>query len=72
MRFYKFPAAGDFFPPLTTRAQVKTDRGSMSGFHGFVTKCYFKNPGFKAGDKILIRVASNNKPELTGEVAVVL
>jgi hypothetical protein len=37
-----------------------------------VTKCYFKNPGFKAGDKILIRVASNNKPELTGEVAVVL
>ena len=72
IRFYKFPNEGDFFPPLTARAQVKTDRGSMSGFHGFVTKCYFKNPGFKAGDKILIRVAAKNKPEAKGEVAVVL
>ena len=72
VRFYKFPNEGDFFPPLTTRALAKTDQGSMSGFHGFVTKCYFKNPGFKTGDKIVMRVTAKNKPELTGEVAVVL
>ena len=72
IRFYKFPNEGDFFPPLTARALAKTDQGSMSGFHGFVTKCYFKNPGFKAGDKIVIRVTAKNKPDLTGEVAVVL
>ena len=44
----------------------------MSGFHGFMTKCYFKNPGFKKGDKVVIRVTAKNKPELTSEVAVVL
>ncbi len=70
IRFYKFPNEGDFFPPLTARANVKTDQGSMSGFHGFVTKCYFKNPGFKAGDKIVIRITAKNKPDLMSEVAV--
>jgi hypothetical protein len=72
IRFYKFPNEGDFFPPLTARANLMTDQGSMSGFHGFVTKCYFKNPGFKAGDKIVIRVTAKNKPDLKTEVAVVL
>ncbi len=70
IRFYKFPNEGDFFPPVAARANVLTDQGSMSGFHGFVTKCYFKNPGFKAGDKIVIRVTAKNKPDLKGEVAV--
>lgn len=72
VRFYKFPSQGDFFPPLTARAWIKTDKGSMSGFTSFVTKCYFKNPGFKKGDKLLIRVTAKGKPELKGEVAVVL
>jgi len=72
IRFYKFPNEGDFFPPLTAPSLAKTDQGSMSGFHGFVTKCYFKNPGFKKGDKLVIRVTAKNKPELTGDVAVVL
>ena len=44
----------------------------MSGFCSFVTKCYFKNPGFKKGDKLVIRVTAKNKPEFKGEVAVVL
>lgn len=72
IRFYKFPGGGDFFPPQTARARIKTDQGSMSGFYGFVTKCYFKNPGFKTGDKVVIRVTAKNKPDLSGEVAVVL
>ena len=44
----------------------------MTGFKGFVTKCYFKNPGFKKADKLVIRVSAKNMPELTGEVAVIL
>ena len=72
VRFYKFPNEGDFFPPLTVRARIKADEGSMIGFYGFVTKCYFKNPGFKKGDKFVIRVTAKNKPELKGEVAIVL
>jgi hypothetical protein len=72
MRLYDFPASGDFFPPLTLRAPLKTDEGSMYNFTGFRTKCYFKNPGFKKGDKLILRVTAKNKPELTGEVEVVL
>jgi len=72
MRLYEFPREGDFFPPLTLRSRVKTDEGSMYSFVGFRTKCYFKNPGFKKGDKLVIKVTAKNKPDLTGEVEVVL
>jgi len=72
VRFYRFPSQGDFFPHLTARTRISTDEGSISGFYSFVTKCYFKNPGFKKGDKLVIRVKAKDKPELKGEVAVVL
>jgi hypothetical protein len=72
MRFYEFPASGDFFPPLTFRSQIRAEEGFMTGFNGFVSRCYFKNPGLKKGDRIVIRVTAKNKPELAGEVAVVL
>lgn len=72
MRLYDFPASGDFFPPLTLRAPLKTDEGSMYNFAGFRTKCYFKNPGFKKGDKLILRVTAKNNPALSGEVEVIL
>ena len=72
MRLYDFPRNGDFFPPLTLRSQVAVDEGSMMNFVGFRTKLYFKNPGFKKGDKLTIRVTAKNNPALTGEVEVVL
>jgi hypothetical protein len=72
MRSYDFPQKADFFPPLTLRAPVRADEGSMMNFIGFRTKCYFKNPGFKKGDKLAIKVTAKNKPGLTGEVEVVL
>ncbi len=72
MRLYDFPQRADFFPPLTLNAPVKADEGSMMNFIGFRTKLYFKNPGFKKGDKLTIRVTAKNNPALTGEVEVVL
>ena len=72
MRFYDFPASGDFFPPVLPNAQLITDQGSMYNFTGFRTKLYFKNPGLKRGDKILIKVTAKNNPELTGDVEVTL
>ena len=72
VRFYQFPYDSDFFPPLAPRARLKMDEGSMTGFHGFVTKCYFKNPGFRKGDTVIIRVEAKNAPGVRGEVAVVL
>jgi len=72
LRLYEFPASGDFFPPLSLWAQVKTDEGSMYSFIGFRTKCYFRNPGFKKDDKLILKVVAKNKPELTGEVEITL
>jgi len=72
MRFYEFRAAGDFFRPLALCSLIRADESVMTGFNGFMTKCYFKNPGFKKGDKLVIRVTPKNKPEAKGEVVVVL
>lgn len=72
IRFYKFPQRGDFFSPLAQRAPLPVDEGSMSGFIGFRTKCYFKNPGFKKGDKLTFKVRDKKKPELNGEIDIVL
>jgi len=49
-----------------------TDEGSMAGQLGFRTKCYFKNPGFQKGDKLIIRVTAKNNPALSSEVEVTL
>jgi hypothetical protein len=72
MRLYDFPQRADFFPPLTLNSPVKADQGSMLNFVGFRTKCYFKNPGLKKGDKLVIQVTAKNKPDLSGQVDVVL
>jgi hypothetical protein len=72
VRFYKFTPRTDFFPPLAPRAPLAVDEGSLYGYTGFMTKCYFKNPGFKKGDKITIKVRDKNNPQLVGEVEVVL
>ncbi len=72
IRFYKFTTGTDFFPPLTLRAPVPVDQGSMTDSIGFSTKCYFKNPGFEKGDKLTIRVSDKKNPQITGEVEVTL
>ncbi|MCX6567497.1 MAG: hypothetical protein NT147_00400 [Candidatus Aminicenantes bacterium] len=72
VRFYNFPQRADFFPPLTLRGTLSVDEGSMYSFTGFRTKVYFKNPGFKKGDKVTFKVWDKKDPKLSGEVEVVL
>jgi len=72
IRFYKFTVMTDFFPPLTLRAPLPVDEGSMTDSIGFSTKCYFKNPGFEKGDKLTIKVRDKNDPQIAGEVEVTL
>ena len=67
MRFWKYQTGGDFFP---LPGQLAVDEGSMANNLGFRTKVYFKNPGFKKGDQIVIMVRDKNNPALTGSVAV--
>ena len=72
VRFYNFPQRADFFPPLTMRGTLAVDEGSMYGFTGFRTKVYFKNPGFKKGDKVTFKVWDKKDPSVTGQVEVVI
>jgi hypothetical protein len=68
---YEFSWDQDFFPILG-RGPLPTDRGSMAGTVGFRTKLYFKNPGFKKGDQIVISVRDKNNPDIIGSCAVIL
>jgi hypothetical protein len=71
-RFYNFPERADFFPPLTMRSGVAVDEGSMYSFTGFRTKTYFKNPGFKKGDKVTFKVWDKKDPSISSTIDVVL
>jgi hypothetical protein len=72
VRFYNFTARTDFFPPATMGSSLAVDEASMYSFTGFRTKVYFKNPGFKKGDKMTFKVWDKKNPKLSGEVEVVL
>lgn len=71
-RFYNFPQRADFFPPLTLRGTLSVDEGSMYGWTGFRTKLYFKNPGFKKGDKVTFKVWDKKDPAIASSIDVVL
>jgi hypothetical protein len=72
MRHFQFPGTADFFPPLGQANVSLTNEGSMAGTMGFRTKLYFKNPGFKTGDTLVIKVRDKKNPKLVGAVAVEL
>jgi hypothetical protein len=72
VRFYNFPQRADFFPPQTLQGTLAVDQGSMYSFTGFRTKVYFKNPGFKKGDRVTFKVWDKKDPNITGQVDVVL
>jgi hypothetical protein len=72
VRFYNFPQRANFFPPVTLRAPLAVNQAYMYSFTGFRTPFYFKNPGFKKGDKLTIKVWDKNNPKLMGECDVVL
>lgn len=71
-RLYNFPQRADFFPPVNLRGTLSVDEASMYSFTGFRTKVYFKNPGFKKGDKVTFRVWDKKDPKISGEIEVVL
>ena len=72
VRIYNFPERSNFFPPVSLRAPLAVDQGYMYGFSGFRTPCYFKNPGFKKGDYLVIKVSDKSNPKLVGQCAIEL
>lgn len=71
MRYYQFQWKYDFFPARGQNVRI-TDEGAMSSNMGFKTKAYFKNPGFKTGDQIIIKVKDKKNPEVWGACAAEL
>ena len=71
MRFYSFNWTYDFYPVLG-RGPLPADQLSMASTIGARTKIYFKNPGFKNGDELLIKVKDHKNPEINGFCAVIL
>ena len=69
MRYWRYQAGTDFFP-LTSQDILGVSEGSLAGNLGFRTRLYFKNPGFKKGDEIVIQVRDASDPELAGSCAV--
>ena len=71
MRYYRFQTQYDFFPPRASNLRI-TDEASVSETIGFRTFAYFKNPGFKDGDTIVINVVDKEDSEIWGASAVLL
>jgi len=69
LRFYDFQWRYDFFPVQSSRIRI-TDEGEMRALIGFKTKAYFKNPGLKNGDKVIIKVRDKTDPDIWGECEV--
>lgn len=69
MRYWRYQLGTDFFP-LPSRNIMAVGEGSMAGNLGFRTRVYFKNPGFKKGDELVIRVKDKSDPEIQGSCAV--
>lgn len=71
MRYYRFQTRYDFFPPRASNLRV-TDEASVSETIGFRTFAYFKNPGFKSGDTVIINIVDKDDSDVWGASAVVL
>lgn len=72
VRMYQFPPRPNFFPPQDMSMEVAVDTGSVSGYYGFETPLYLKNPGFAKGDKLTFIVKDRRNPDWIGEVDVIL
>jgi predicted RNase H-like HicB family nuclease len=72
IRFYSFPQDSEFFPVLGPDASPAINTGTLGGNFGFKTKFYFKNPGFKKGDELMLKVKDRKNPEIAGEVGIIL
>lgn len=72
MRLYRYVREGDFFPVLGPNATTPVEEASLYSDIGFRTKLYFKNPGFKKGDKAIIKVWDKKDPKISVEVEVAI
>ena len=71
LHHFWFNTYNDFFP-VQASGRLPVDQGSISSHFGFKSKVYFKNPGFKSGDMVVIKVRDKDDPDIWGSVAIEL
>lgn len=67
MHHLRFQSLYDFFPQRTESTRL-VDEIEISGLIGFATWAYFENPGFKAGDTVVLKVVDKTNPDVWGSV----
>lgn len=68
MQHLRLQSLYDFFPQRTESSRL-IDEIEISGLVGFVTWAYFINPGFEAGDTVVIKVVDKDNPDVWGSVS---
>jgi hypothetical protein len=71
MRLYEFQWDRDFFPSRSS-GKLVAEEISLSPHIAMVTAIYFKNPGFKVGDTLVIKVTDKSNPNISGSCTVEL
>jgi len=71
MKNWEYQPDVNFFPSLSSGI-VSQNSGSMTNSLGIKTRMYFKNPGFKKGDQLLIKITDKKDPALAGSCEVIL
>ncbi|MGD9345083.1 MAG: hypothetical protein PVH84_04425 [Candidatus Aminicenantes bacterium] len=67
MHHLRFQSAYDFFPQRAETTRL-IDEIEITGLIGFATWAYFVNPGFEAGDTVVIKVVDKTNPDVWGSV----
>jgi hypothetical protein len=67
MHHLRFQTSYDFFPHRTETTRL-VDEIEITGLIGFATWSYFANPGFEAGDTVVIKVVDKTDPDVWGSV----
>lgn len=70
-RDYEFDWDRDFFPPRGS-GHIAASQAGINNLIAFKSFVYFKNPGFKKGDQLLIKVVDGKNDEIFGACAVVI
>jgi len=68
MQHLRLQSLYDFFPQRAESSRL-VDEMEISSLVGFATWAYFTNPGFEAGDTVVIKVVDKNDPDVWGSVS---
>jgi len=70
MGIYTYQKDVTFFPPRGAKKLFFTNKASINFRTGLASIVYFKNPGVKVGDEVIIKVSDHEDKTITGEITI--